>query len=329
MTMNKHMVELLRKTLAPLGEEVRRLADEDIEVAGRRFVLVSAGRGLPRDVERITDRLTGDAIALADRFTPAARAKLDAGGMSWVDQTAARIRTRDGRLSILIDGSEPEPRAEAAAGFSPAALHVGERLLITRRVEPVAAIAEAARVSQGRVSQVLRWFDQQGYTAKHGGRGPSASRSLDTAALLDAWTDAIQDEQRPTMLAHTASRDPRSEIGNLTRGLRARHLDFRLSGWAGLDRAAPFLTATPVIHIYLDAVAFARLPDELDTLHLAPVEEAGVVTFWRAPDVTFTADGRNHDAAHPARLMGDLLRLGGRGVDAAEHVRAEFFDAAR
>lgn len=328
MNMNKDLIGIVRVALAPLDEHVPERRDGRVDVAGRPFVLVSAGTGLPRDVDRILPQLSPEAIAVASRFTSKARARLNAAGANWADQTAARIRARDGALAVLVDGGEPAPQPEAATGFSPAALRVGERLLIARAVEPVAAIAAAAQVSQGRVAQVLRWFDEQGFTAKHGDRGPTARRTLDTAALLDAWAAEIRDEWRPIVLANMAARDPRSELENLTRGLGTADLHYRLTGWVGLDRAAPFLTQTPAIHIYLDATAFAAIPAELGHLGLVPVEEAGVVTFWQAPEVTFTAADGDHHVVHPARLIADLRRLGGRGMDAAEHVRGELFDVA-
>jgi hypothetical protein len=107
-----------------------------------------------------------------------------------------------------------------------------------------------------------------------------------------------------------------------SRGSRVRISPSRLL----VQSETPFLTQTPVIHIYLDATAFAAIPAELSHLGLVPVEEAGVVTFWQAPEVTFTADDEDHHVVHPARLIADLRRLGGRGMDAAEHVRGELFD---
>jgi hypothetical protein len=74
--------------------------------------------------------------------------------------------------------------------------------------------------------------------------------------------------------------------------------------------------------------AFAAIPAELGHLGLVPVEEAGVVTFWQAPEVAFTAADGDYHVVHPARLIADLRRLGGRGMDAAEHVRGELFDVA-
>ena len=325
-TMNNSVLEIVRKTLSPLGEDIRLVADDRVKVAGYPFQVVSAGAGLPRDVDRVTFRLDPETIVVARRFTAKARAKLNAARQNWVDESGAHIRAADGGLIVLVDG-DPAPRDEAATGFSPAAVRVGERLLIVGDVEQVAQISAAARVSKGRVAQVLRWFDERGFTLKHGGRGPRSGRSLDTAALLEAWVAEVASEDPLALLAHTAAREPLRELENITRGLRAAGLDHRLTGWVGLERTAPFLTATPSMHIYLDEAGFAGISDKLAHLGLVEVPEAGAVTFWRAPDVTFTA-GQCSDAVHPARLMADLIRLGGRGVDAAEHVREERFGVA-
>ncbi len=325
--MNKSLVRVVRMVLAPLDEHVPERGDGRVEVAGHPFVLISAGTGLPRDVDRILPQLTPEAIAVASRFTSKARARLDAADANWADQTAARIRARDGRLAILVDGGELEPQTEAAKGFSPAALRVGERVLMRRRVESVAALAAAAGASTGRVVQVLRWFDEQGFTEKLGTTGTTARRVLiGLPALADAWIGVTEAEYRPTILAHTAAADPRRELANIERGLDATGIDYRLTGWAGVERVAPFLTETPTLHFYLDAGGFGAIPHALGRLGLVPVDEAGVVTFWQAPLVTFTADDEQH-VVHPARLIADLRRLGGRGLDAAEHVREELFDA--
>jgi hypothetical protein len=292
------------------------------------FTLVLAGAGLPRDVERIAPQLNADSIAVAKRFTAQARRMLEEAHANWADEAAARIRAEDTGLAVLVESGAGQARSDPATGFSPAALRVGERLLIVRRVESIGEIARAAGVSPGRVTQVLQWFDERGFTAKRGGaRGPTARRTLDAASLLDAWVDAVVRERRPTALGHASTRDISLLTERIESGLEGLAVEYRFTGWVGVARAAPFLTATPTVHVYLEERGFASVVGDMSMIGLVPVAEAGTVTLWAAPSVTFTANADAH-VVHPARLIADLRRLGGRGVDAAAHVKEDLFDVA-
>jgi hypothetical protein len=327
MKVNKSGVELLRSTLGRVGEDAVEVPPGDhVVLRGHVFTLVLAGAGLPRDVERVAPKLNSDTVAIAKRFTARARRMLDEAHANWADEAAARIRTESGGLSILVESGAAQARSDPATHFSPTALRVGERLLIVRRVEPITAIAKAAGVSAGRVTQVLQWFDERGFTEKQGGaRGPTARRTLDAGSLLDVWVDAVVEEPRPTALAHASTRDIRRLTEEIESGLERLGVEYRLTGWVGVARSAPFLTATPAVHVYLDTPGFASVARDVSVIGLVPVTEAGTVTLWAAPDVTFTADS-DARVVHPARLIADLRRLGGRGADAAEHVKEELFD---
>ena len=108
-----------------------------------------------------------------------------------------------------------------------------------------------------------------------------------------------------------------------------RTAGWAISGWAGLELAAPFATTTPSLHIYVADTAFAApLSDAIEEAGLRAVDEGGRVTFWAA-DARIFAFSRQVDdvpVVSAPRLFADLSSFGGRGGDAADHVKAELID---
>jgi hypothetical protein len=102
-----------------------------------------------------------------------------------------------------------------------------------------------------------------------------------------------------------------------------------VSGWAGLELAAPFATTTPSLHIYVADEDFAGpLSVAIEDGGLREVDEGGRVNFWRADRRIFSLAGvrRGLPVASPPRLYADLSSLGARGQDAADHVKSELID---
>jgi hypothetical protein len=102
-----------------------------------------------------------------------------------------------------------------------------------------------------------------------------------------------------------------------------------VSGWAGLELAAPFATTTPSLHIYIaDADFAAPLSDAIEEAGLREVDEGGRVIFWAADARIFAFSRRVEDVpvVSAPRLFADLSSFGGRGGDAADHVKAELID---
>jgi len=97
-----------------------------------------------------------------------------------------------------------------------------------------------------------------------------------------------------------------------------------LSGWVAADLVAPLATAVNVVTVYLAPDYYDRqLRSFMQSTELREVEHGARIVFWRADQQLFSHAGlvRGLPVAGPVRIYGDLLRLGARGEDAAEHLR--------
>jgi len=178
---------------------------------------------------------------------------------------------------------------------------------------------------------VLKAFDGQGWTAKRGAlRGPGAHRTLvDADGLLAAWSAAVADAPRATRIAHRTTKDAMALLRDALVPALKRTTGWAVSGWAGLELAAPFATATPSLHIYVADTDFATpLSETIEEAGLREVDEGGRVTFWAADTRTFAFSRRVEDVSvvSAPRLFADLSSFGGRGGDAADHVKSELID---
>lgn len=174
-------------------------------------------------------------------------------------------------------------------------------------------------------------FDAQGWTVKRGpARGPRAYREiLNADAMLSAWSLALGAQTRDTRIAHRAGRDI---MGMLTGDLRAaldEGLRWAVSGWAGLELAAPFTTTVPSVHIYIADEDFSGpLSAAIVAAGLREVDEGGRVTFWRADPRLLNLATRHEGVpvVSAPRLYADLCSFDARGQDAADHVKTLLID---
>lgn len=295
-----------------------------------------AGEGWPQDVRRavedVPDPWPANVVVLARQMSPGAMEWLRDRDANWADEAGqARILGPGGLIVIR----EPRlPRVERGArrfNWSASAITVGEAILASEdRPLRVADLAARSGWSAPQVAKVLKAFDDQGWTVKRGAaRGPAAHREfVDADSMLAAWSGGVAEAPRATRIAHRATRDVFSLLrDDLAPALSS--VTWAVTGWAGLELAAPFATTTPSLHIYVSDVDFtAALTDALDTAGLHEVEEGGRVTFWEAdPRILALAATRDGiPVVTPPRLYADLSAFGARGQDAADHVKSELID---
>ena len=207
-------------------------------------------------------------------------AELDA---NWIDETgAARIETASG-LFVLRDPSEDAAGSNSTLGFrwAASAVEIAE-LLLARPPEGIfgaSQLAEQSGWSPAQMSKLLSQFSARSWVEKVGGsRGVGSGwRLVDPAALLDAWTQHLA-AHRPRRCSHIASCATR--CNSRTRPARALspRMPWALSGWAGLEIAAPFATV-PVIHVAVEAKALdARLRDAMRAASCAKSMSARVAS---------------------------------------------------
>ena len=297
-----------------------------------------AGEGWPQDVRRaardVPDPWPSNVVVLAEQLSPGAIEWLRGRSANWADAAGqARVLGPDG-LIVIREPARLPPKERSARSFrwSPSALTVAEAIL-SRPDGPLRAVqlARQSRWSVPQVANVLKAFDTQGWTVKRGSaRGPHAHRELiDADALLAAWSTGVAQRARRTRIAHRATRD----VLTLLRGQLAPALDrsagWALSGWAALELAVPFATTTPSLQVYVAESDFAGpLSDAIEHAGLREIDEGGRVTFWAA-DARTLALATRRDAipiVSAPRLFADLTALGGRGQDAADHVKELLID---
>jgi len=294
-------------------------------------------------------------LVVARRISPGAARTLEDRGVSWVDEAGRASVHADPGLLIVIDHERParqESRRRPSARdfrWASGTAAVGEALLTRAQRDPgsthealptVVDVAEVAGVSAALVSRALQGFDAAGWTAKSGAaRGPRATRVLkDPAAMLSSWASWHASRGVPRVFAHAIVDDPDLFVADrIARRWPAK--EWALTGWLALQHVAPFVTSVPLVSVYLAPSVFddkSALQNALTESGLRRVERGARVEILRAdgpvlsdaePDTpTGGAELPNGSDVEgrrvsTIRLYGDLLKMGARGPEAAEHLR--------
>ena len=297
-----------------------------------------AGEGWPQDVRRVAatvgEQWPENAVLLARRLSPGAIEWLRERGANWADEAGQARIIGPGGLVVIREFAQPPDKGSMPRSFSwsKSAIAVAEAILAHEdRPLRVAGLAEESDWSDAQAAKVLKAFDDQGWTAKQGAsRGPGAQRRLvDADGLLAAWSGAVAESPRATRIAHRATKDVMALLHSDLVPALERTVGWAVSGWAGLELVAPFATTTPSLHIYIADTDFAGpLSDAIEKAGLREVDEGGRVTFWATDARVFNCSRRVKDVpvVSAPRLFADLSSFGGRGGDAADHVKEELID---
>lgn len=297
-----------------------------------------AGEGWPQDVRQVAatvgEQWPENVVLLARSLSPGAIEWLRDRGANWADETGQARIIGPGGLVVIREPAQLPRRESVSPAFSwsKSAIAIAEAILTGEdRPLRVVEIAGESNWSDAQAAKVLKAFDDRGWTAKQGtARGPGAYRRLaEAGAMLAAWSSAVGDSSRATRIAHRATKDVMALLRNdLAPALECR-AGWAVSGWAGLELAAPFATTTPSLHVYVADTDFAGpLSDAIDAAGLREVDEGGRVTFWAADYRVFNYCRQVEDVpvVSAPRLFADLSSFGGRGGDAADHVKEQLID---
>ncbi len=303
--------------------------------ADHRLELVWAGEGWPADVEEVLAGIPApwprQLLVVARRFSTGALDLLLEHDANWVDETGrARIEGPTGLLVIRDAERKVDETRAVRFRWSSSSIDIAE-LLLTQPSEKINAVEIAERLgwSHAQTTSVLRRFDKEGWTAKLGaGRGPTGVRRLAAAAsLLDAWAAHVGGGEHERVLTHRVLRDPMTFLRDELAPVLTDSMPWAASGWAGLEVAAPFVTAVPVLQIYVprEASADGRLRTAMQAVGLREVDEGARVEFWTAAATALSLSSTTAGVpvVSAPRLYADLRALGGRGEEAAQHVREE------
>ncbi len=293
-----------------------------------------AGAGWPADVDRATRHLGGewppDLVVVARHLSSGSREALDRRGASWADGSGdAHIVARD--LLVMREAKQQPGADQRAFSWSPSAVSIAEALLNRNSPYGVRAteLAMLTGWSTPQISQVLGAFDAEGWTTKWGPkRGPGASREVtDGARMLDAWAKEVSAVKPERRFAERIFNDPMQFLVDELGPVLDNHgIGWAVTGWAAAERLAPFATAVPALQLYIEERALrGPLSLAMQDIPVREVESGGRIEFRSADSHLLKLAARRNGIplATAPRVFADLQALGGRGEDAAMHVREE------
>lgn len=306
-----------------------------------RLFAVSAGGGWPSEVRALlaANERRPDWLLVAPRFSESSLRMLNEAGVNWVDgrgnvrivaPPVVLIRSNSVETALRSEWSILQPGAPTPPfRWGGAAMDLAEELLSSRPDDiSVTPLSEATGWSAGMVTRVLQTFEELEWVTA-GGRGPKKRRRLtDPGPMLDAWSEAVAENPLPSVQAHALMRDPwRYLVDQLVPVLPP--MRYGMTTWVAAEAVAPFASAIPIIDLYVPAQwldnEWPRLAsDPSSRLFARPVDD-GANLCLRAADSRILA--RTREAGGPVRtaslprVYADLLALGGRARDVAQHLR--------
>lgn len=323
--------------------EVKKIDERDgltriiVEAITHRyeFSALWVGHGWPSEVRKALNRSEGTSrtspiVYTARRFSPGAISILTSHDANWADESGqARIVLPPGLLIVRDSARKPEQEVPQSVRWSRSSTQIAELVLHEGLTElHTGKLADRSRWSAAQVSKVLKMFDELGWTEQRGGKSGRATRRelVAPSSLLDSWSDQVAHERRRKELGHRTTQDLlRFAQMELADRLGRGRDDWALTTWAGLELTAPFATTVPVLHIYVSKKRFNMEVDEvMRASEIRHVDEGARIEFWEADFPLLVQSGQPSagvSVVSTPRLYADLLALGGRGTDAAQHLR--------
>lgn len=299
-----HVVELKARR-ATNAADARRLIDQ--------------ARRLPADMRMlvVAEATTDEARRLLE---DAGVALIDARGNMRVELPGIFVWT-EGRPTTTTTEKSPLPpvKLTGKAGVAVQAL-----LREPKRWWRVNDLADVAGVSVGLAHRVFARLErEQLIDAK--GAGPKRIRQIaNPTALLDLWAEELRDRRVMQVRAFRLGRNPREDARRLSSQLSEAKIDHALTGAAAAAGLAPFVTAIPVIDIWItDTIALAAAADAAGA---EEVDDGHNIVFRQAADdgpLVFRDIVDGKWTVNPFRLYFDLRRDPRRGREQADRLRQE------
>lgn len=317
-----------------IAEENGR-TEVELEVGAHRydFRAVWVGHGWPSEVREALEREDSSTaiVYTARRFSPGAISILKSQRANWADESGqAHIALPPGLLIAREAPPAPDHEAPQSVRWSSSSTQIAELVLHEGLTElHTGQLAEITSWSAAQVSKVLKMFDHLGWTEQRGGKSGRFTRRelVAPGPLLDSWSGYVGHERRRKVLGHRITRDllrfAQTELADCFGQARG---DWALTTWAGLELTAPFATIVPALHVYVSKKRFVMdLGEVMRSSGIRRVDEGAPIEFWEADFPLIGGSSGQLPAAVPVastpRLYADLLALGGRGADAAQHLR--------
>jgi len=262
-------------------------------------------------------------LLIAGETTTEAREILEQHGIAIIDGLGnAHIELPGLMFHLEGRGRQQRPkgptRLRGKAGMAAQAL-----LLNPNRDWTVQGLAQEAGIAAGLAHRVLARLETEGLIAVEGTGPRRVRRVTDPTALLDLWAEEQLDKPA-RVTGHLLAQTPQQLIERLGANLGRAGIEYALTGAAGASLVAPFVTAIPVVDVWVTATA---APEELHRAAAAdPVTDGQNVVFLQAKEDTplaFRVETNDVWVANRFRLYADLRRDPRRGREQAEHLRQE------
>jgi hypothetical protein len=268
-------------------------------------------------------------IAIAEETTADARRILVFHGIGIVDGLGNADLRLPGLL-VHIEGhperkhlkmptkAAPKARLSGKTGVAAQAL-----LLEPERGWKVHELATRADVSSGLAHRVLARLENEGLVRAEGS-GPGKVRVLtDPGGLLDLLAEETADRSLRTP-AFRLAQSPKALIRGVANALEAKDVDYALTGAGAASLAAPFVSAVPIVEVWVSA--YFMVDHVLDEFGMEKADTGQNVELLQGNDdgpLMFRQRTRWAWVANPFRLYIDLLRDPRRGREQAEVLREE------
>jgi len=307
------------------GDAILRFADRRARIAiefkrranaATAWQLVHQARTLPKMPLLL---IAGDTTTEAREILRQHRiAVIDGLGNAHIEIPGLLLHLEGHRRRRSDTVTKPPTRLSGKAGV------VAQALLVDMdRAWRVQELAGAGQVSASLAHRVLMRLEHEGIVMPEG-KGPKRVRRItNRTALLDLWAE--EQHERPSRTpGYLLAQTPQQLIERLGSHLRRAGIDYALTGAAGASLVAPFVTAIPVVDIWVTATAGA---EELYAgARVRPVTEGQNVVFLQAKDDTplaFREQVNGLWVTNRFRLYADLRLDPRRGREQAEHLRRE------
>lgn len=261
-------------------------------------------------------------LLVADETTTEARKILEDHGIAVIDGLGNAHIELPGLL-FHLEGRRGHQRPRPTRLTGKAGVVAQTLLLHPERAWQVQDLAKEARISLGLAHRVLARLDEEGIIATEGSGRNRVRRVTNPTALLDLWAE--ENVEWPTRtLGHLLAQTPQQLIKELGGNLGRSGIDYALTGAAAASLVAPFVTAVPVVDVWVTATA---APEELyEAAQADPVNDGQNVVFLQGKDDTplaFREKAKALWVANRFRLYADLRRDPRRGREQADNLRRE------
>ncbi|HUU61721.1 MAG TPA: hypothetical protein VMX37_04995, partial [Acidimicrobiia bacterium] len=226
-------------------------------------------------------------------------------------------------LLFHLEGRRPRQHARPARLTGKAGVIAQALLLGPQRDWRVQDLAREAGVAIGLAHRVLARLEAAAVVAIQGTGRNRVRRVANPTALLDLWAEETVDRPTPT-LAYLLAQTPQQLIRELGGKLDGATIDHALTGAAAGSLMAPFVTAVPVVEVW---VAAGTAPEEVYVAVGADsVVHGQNVVFLQGKDDTPLVFREQLDGlwvVNRFRLYADLRRDPRRGREQADYLRQE------